>query len=190
MGVLDNFHATVYVGLSLDGFIARPDGGIDWLDRLPDDPADGDYGYGEFIVTVDALVMGRNTFDLAMSFEAWPYGELPVFVLTHRAIEVAPATVEAVAGTPHEVAERLAARGIQHVYIDGGQVCRQWLRAGLVQRMVLTRLPVLLGDGIPLFGALEGDLWWRLVSTRTFANGLVQMSYEAEPTVPPAVSES
>lgn len=179
MTVPDDFRATLYVGLSLDGFIARADGGIDWLDHLPDDPADGDYGYGEFIATVDAMVIGRHTFDLAMSFEAWPYGGMPVFVLTHRPIDDAPATVEAMAGEPREVAATLAARGIRHVYVDGGQVCQQWLRAGLVTRMVLTRLPVRLGSGIPLFGALDRDFWWRLAGTRTCGNGLVQTTYEA-----------
>ena len=173
--------ATVFCGLSLDGYIARTDGGIDWLDALPDHPEDGDYGYGEFIATVNALVMGRNTYDLAISFDAWPY-DLPVFVLTHRPIEQAPAKVEPLSGTPHEVSSRLAARGFRHLYVDGGIVVQQWLREGLVQQMILTRLPLLLGGGIPLFGELARDLWWRHVSTRTFANGLVQSTYEAAPS--------
>lgn len=174
--------AHIFVGTSLDGFIARRDGGLDFLD-VPDaqpDPASGDHGYQAFVDSVDALVMGRHTYEKVLTFGSWPYGAKPVVVLSRRGVEIAPALrdrVTQMAGSPAEVAEALASRGLRELYVDGGVTAQGFLRAGLVDRIIVTRVPVLIGDGIPLFGELPADL--RLVHQRTqvFGNGYVQSEY-------------
>ncbi|KRA75498.1 deaminase [Caulobacter sp. Root656] len=167
--------ASVFVGASVDGFIARPDGGLDWLPAGGGEP----HGYNEFMATVDALVVGRNTYEIVLGFDTWPFGDKPVFVLSAGALAPAPdgAVVERLSGAPAEIVSRLAARGVGHIYVDGGITVQRFLRAGLIQRLIVTRVPVLLGQGIPLFGALPGDIKLRHVATRSFASGLVQSEY-------------
>ena len=167
---------SVFVGTSLDGFIARADGRLDFLPPGGGEP----HGFDEFLASVDALVMGRKTYDIVLGFGTWFYGEKPVFVLSSRDIAAPPAgaTVERISGSPGEIATALAARGIGHVYVDGGATIQQFLRAGLIQRLIITRVPVLIGSGIPLFGELERDVVLRHVATRQFAGGLVQSEYE------------
>lgn len=177
--------ATVYIATSLDGFIARENGAIDWL---PDfDPNDGDdYGYRAFFESVDAVVMGRNTYELVQTFGRWPYGKMRVVVLTSRPLEIPDsiaATVESMSGTPGEIVRRMEERGANHLYIDGGNTIQRFLAEGLIQRLIITRVPVLIGRGIPLFGALRGDVRLRHVETRSYASGLVQSEYEViQPT--------
>ena len=167
--------ASVFIATSLDGFIARTNGDLDWLPAGGGEP----HGYDEFIASVDALVIGRKTYETVLAFETWPYGEKPVFVLSTRALAPAPpgAAVEQMSGDPAEIVSRLAARGIRHIYVDGGVTIQRFLRAGLLQRLIITRIPVLLGAGIPLFGALSRDIRLRHVATRAFAGGLVQSEY-------------
>lgn len=174
-----SLRCTVYVGASIDGFIARKDGAIDWLHQKPL-PGE-DYGYQEFFDGVDVMVMGRATFDLALGFPTWPYAGKPVTVLTTRPMPAAvPEGVSIDAGTPEEVVARLEAKGFRHAYVDGGVTIQRFLAAGLIDQLVVTRLPVLIGEGIPLFGALPDDLWWQHQDTRTFANGFVKSTYLAE----------
>jgi dihydrofolate reductase len=167
---------SVFVGTSLDGFIARSDGSLDFLSPSGDEP----HGFEEFIASVDALVMGRKTYDIVLEFGAWPYGEKPVFVLSSAEIKAPPkdAIVERMHGNPRDIASEIAARGIEHIYVDGGVTIQQFLRAGLIQRLIITRVPVLIGTGIPLFGDLEHDIALRHLATRQFASGLVQSEYE------------
>lgn len=173
--------ASVFVGTSVDGFIARADGSFDFLSA--GGSGDEPHGFEEFFATVDALVMGRNTYEVVLPFPDWPYGAKPVFVLSHRPLPPAPAgaVVERVAGEPAEVLSQLAARGFGHVYVDGGRTIQAFVRAGLVQRLVVSRVPVLIGEGIPLFGPLDADVRLTHVATRTFAGGLVQSEYEVVP---------
>lgn len=168
--------ASVFVGTSLDGFIARVDGALDFLPPGGGEP----HGYEEFIATVDALVIGRKTYDTVLSFGGWFYGSKPVFVLSSRPLAPAPpeAVVERVSGPPADIAAALGARGFEHVYVDGGVTIQQFLAAGLISRLVITRVPVLIGSGIPLFGATPRDIPLRHVGTRHFAGGLVQSEYE------------
>jgi dihydrofolate reductase len=167
--------ASVFIATSLDGFIARANGGLDWLPPGGGEP----HGYDEFMATVDALVIGRKTFETVLTFDAWPYGEKPVFVLSTRTLAPAlpGAVVERMSGAPAEIVAQLAARGVRHVYVDGGITIQGFLHAGLIQRLTITRVPVLLGAGIPLFGALQRDVVLRHVGTRQFASGLVQSEY-------------
>ena len=168
--------ASVFVGTSLDGFMARADGALDFLPHGGGEP----HGYDEFMATVDALVIGRKTFETVMSFDAWPYGTKPVVVLSTSLPGVtvpAGAVCEVMAGTPGEIVTRLARRGLKHLYVDGGITIQRFLAAGLIQRLIITRIPVLLGSGIPLFGALPQDLRLKHVATRTYPSGLVQSEY-------------
>jgi dihydrofolate reductase len=168
--------ASVFIGISIDGFMARRNGDLDWL---PED--DEPHGYDEFMASVDALVIGRNTFEKVMSFEGWPYGEKRVVVLSSRPVDlsvVRNGVVEQMSGSPAEIVSQLAATGAHHLYIDGGITIQGFLRAGLIQRLIITRVPVLIGDGIPLFGSLPRDIRLRHVATRQYANGLVQSEYD------------
>jgi dihydrofolate reductase len=172
--------ASVFVGTSLDGFIARPNGDFDFL------PADCEpHGYEEFIATVDAIVMGRNTFDTVLKLGPWPYGNKRVVVLSSRPLSSSPndlfaaggAVVEQMAGPPEQIVSQLAATGAHHLYIDGGITIQQFLRAGLIQRLTITRVPVLIGQGIPLFGSLPHDVRLRHIATRQYPSGLVSSEY-------------
>jgi dihydrofolate reductase len=167
--------ASVFIATSLDGFIARANGDLDWLPPGGGEP----HGYDEFMATVDALVIGRKTFETVLTFDTWPYGQNPVFVLSSRTLAPAPpgAVVERMSGDPAEIVSQLAARGIRHVYVDGGITIQRFLQAGLIQRLIITRIPVLIGAGIPLFGVTQRDIALKHVATRQYASGLVQSEY-------------
>jgi dihydrofolate reductase len=167
--------ASIFVGTSLDGFIARADGALDFLPAGGGEP----HGYNEFMASVDALVIGRKTFETVLAFSAWPYGQKRVFVLSTAALASAPAgaLVERMYGAPSAILSELASRGINHVYVDGGLTIQQFLRAGLIQRIIVTRVPVLIGTGIPLFGATDRDIQLTHVATRSYPSGLVQSEY-------------
>src|SRR5215217_2895797 len=157
--------ASVFIATSLDGFIARQDGALDWLPKGGGEP----HGYDEFMATVDALVIGRKTFETVLAFDAWPYGTKPVVVLSTTLSELRVpdgAVCEVMAGAPREIVTRLIQRGMKHLYIDGGVTIRGFLKAGLIQRLIITRIPVLLGSGIPLFGSLSRDVRLDHVATR------------------------
>jgi dihydrofolate reductase len=167
--------ASVFIAASLDGFIARANDDLDWLPQGGGEP----HGYDEFIATVDALVIGRRSFEKVLTFDTWPYDKKPVVVLSTRALAPAPpgAVVERMSGAPAEIVSQLAARGVGHIYVDGGITIQRFLQARLIQRLIITRIPVLLGDGIPLFGALQGDIVLKHVRTRQYPSGLVQSEY-------------
>jgi dihydrofolate reductase len=167
--------ASVFVGTSVDGFIARANGDLDFLPPGGGEP----HGYEEFMATVDALVIGRKTFETVLTFETWPYGVKPVFVLSTRALAPTPrgAVVERMSGSPADIVAQLAARGIQHIYVDGGITIQRFLQAGIIERLIITRVPVLIGTGIPLFGALPRDIVLVHVATRQYSSGLVQSEY-------------
>ena len=168
--------ASVFIGTSLDGFIARANGALDFLPPGGGEP----HGYEEFMATVDALVIGRKTFETVLTFDTWPYGEKLVVVLSTRPLAPAPpgAVVEHMSGAPADIVSQLTGRGIRHIYVDGGITIQRFLQAGLIQRLIITRVPVLIGDGIPLFGAVPRDVVLRHIGTRQYASGLVQSEYE------------
>jgi dihydrofolate reductase len=173
--------ASVFIAASMDGFIARPDGGLDWLPGSDGEEVE-EHGYQAFIASVDVVIMGRGTYDLVMTFGGWPFSpKLPVRVLTTRPITLppyAPPTAKVMSGEPAEILAALDKEGFQHAYIDGGKTIQGFLSAGLIQRMIVTRIPVLIGEGIPLFGSVPGDIRLKHVRTSTFAGGLVQSEYE------------
>jgi dihydrofolate reductase len=168
---------SVFIGTSVDGFIARANGELDWLPAGGGEP----HGYDEFIAGIDAIVIGSGTFETVLAFDAWPYGDRRVVVLSSRPVDLTAGgkgVVEQMAGSPADIVARLAATEARHLYIDGGITIQQFLRAGLIQRLIITRVPVLIGEGIPLFGSLPGDVRLRHMTTRSFPSGLVQSEYE------------
>jgi dihydrofolate reductase len=168
---------SVFVGASVDGFIARPNHDLDFLPEGGGEP----HGYDEFIASVDAIVIGRRTFEKVLTLGPWAYGKKRVVVLSSRPVDLSAAVggvVEQMAGPEAEIVARLAASGASNLYVDGGITIQRFLRAGLVQRIIITRVPVLIGEGIPLFGSLPHDVRLRHVATRHFPSGLVQSEYE------------
>jgi dihydrofolate reductase len=167
---------SVFIGTSLDGFIARRNGALDFLPESPEP-----HGYEEFFASVDALVIGRKTFETVLGFGDWPYGKKRVIVLSSQPLDfsgVKDGHVEQMAESPAEIVAKLAATGAHNLYIDGGITIQRFLRAGLIQRLIITRVPVLIGEGIPLFGSLPGDVRLRHVATQHYASGLVKSEYE------------
>lgn len=171
----------VFIATSLDGYIARDDGDIDWLETMNERVPEGeDFGYGEFMSGIDALVMGRNSFEMVMSFPQWPYGSTPVAVLSRSLRELpasAPSTVSLHSGSPIKVTQRLREMGFHNLYIDGGLTIQGFLRAGLIQEMIVTTVPILIGSGKPLFGPLEADIELELVGSKAYPFGFVQNRY-------------
>lgn len=168
--------ASVFIGTSLDGFIARPNGDLDFL------PVDGGepHGYNEFIASIDVIVIGRKTFETVLNMTPWPYGKKRVVVLSSRPLDfsrVLGGVVEQMSGSPAEIVSQLAATGARHAYIDGGITVQRFVRAGLIQRLIITRVPVLIGEGIPLFGSLPHDIHLRHIMTRHYPSGLVSSEY-------------
>jgi dihydrofolate reductase len=168
---------SVFIGTSVDGFIARPNGDLDFLPEGGGEP----HGYDEFMANIDVLVIGRKTFETVLAFPAWPYGDKRVVVLSSRPLDLSAArggVVEQMDGPPSEIVSKLAASGARQLYVDGGITIQGFLRAGLVQRLIITKVPVLIGDGIPLFGVLPHDIRLRQVATQAYASGLVQTEYD------------
>lgn len=168
---------SVFIGTSVDGFIARPNGDLDFLPPGGGEP----HGYDEFMANIDALVIGRKTFETVLAYPAWPYGDKRVVILSSRPLDLSAArggVVEQMAGPPAEIVSRLAAGGARHLYVDGGITIRGFLNAGLIQRFIITKVPVLIGDGIPLFGVLPRDIRLRHVATQAYPSGLVKTEYD------------
>jgi dihydrofolate reductase len=169
--------ASVFIGTSVDGFIARKNDDLDFLPEGGGEP----HGYNEFIASVDAIVIGRKTFEKVLSFATWPYGNKRVVVLSSHPLDLSKAVggvVQQMAGPPAEIVSQLATSGAHNLYIDGGITIQGFLRAGAIQRLIITRVPVLIGEGVPLFGALPHDIRLRHVATRAYPSGLVQSEYE------------
>jgi dihydrofolate reductase len=175
---------SIFIATSLDGFIARPDGSIDWLDRANARASSSeDYGYGRFFASVDALVMGRKTFDTVRAFATWPYEDKPVIVLSRTLSalpEGTPATASLSDEEPRVLLERLGREGLSHVYVDGATTVQRFVRDGLVDAITITTIPVLIGQGRPLFAALAQDIELALVESRAFDSGFVQSTYRID----------
>lgn len=163
-----------FLACSLDGFIARPDGGLDWLG--PFEKSGEDYGYRAFFEAIDTVVLGRGTYDTVLGFQAWPYAGKRVVVLTHRPA-VARAEERFHAGELEPLVQSLEREGAKEVYVDGGKTISAFISAGLLDRLTLSVAPVLLGAGLPLFSVRAPDRRLELRSHRAFPSGLVQLEY-------------
>jgi dihydrofolate reductase len=169
---------TVFMAISLDGFIADEDGSVGWLNELPPpkDPNE-DMGYAALMQSIDRLVMGRKTFEQVLGFGSWPYGDTPITVLSHKAPPPslpAGAVINFDHGTPADLAQRFETAGDKHIYLDGANVVQQFHTAGYIDEFILTQVPVLLGSGIPLFTAALDENVWGVERVTTYPNGFVQ----------------
>jgi dihydrofolate reductase len=168
---------SVFCGVSVDGFLARPDHSLDFLETGEQEP----HGFEEFYDSVDVVVIGRKTFEVVLTFGKWFYGKKQVVVLSSRPLDLSTVeggVLEQMSGEPFEIVERLKARDFKHAYIDGGNTIQRFLTAGLIDRLVTTRVPVLIGAGISLFGPVPHDIHLRHLATRSYQGGLVQSEYE------------
>ena len=172
----------VYIATSLDGYIADKGGGLDWLNCVPD-PHDGDTSFVDFMDSIDALVMGRNTFETVCSFDIpWPYNK-PVYVLstTLKSIpEKVQGKAELISGSLSDVVAALKEKGHERLYVDGGKVVQSFLAEDMIDEMIITRIPVVLGDGIPLFGTLPELQKYEHISTEVKADVMVQSHYRRQ----------
>ena len=171
---------SVFIATSLDGFIAKTDGDIQWLVSIPAPDPQEDYGFQTFFDSIDALVMGRKTYEAALNFADWPYTGKRVIVLSHGSPPVPErliGQVEFMAGTPLVLAQNLEVEGIKHAYVDGGKTIQGFLAAGLIDEMTITTIPILLGEGIPLFGHLTKEIQLELLDSKRYANGFVKNHY-------------
>ncbi|MCB0638776.1 MAG: dihydrofolate reductase [Lewinella sp.] len=170
---------SVFIATSLDGYIADRHGGLDWLHAIPN-PEQDDAGYGAFMEGIDALLMGRKTFDTVLGFGIdWPYAK-PVFVLSNSLTELPaglPANVHLIKGDLRDVLARIHAQGYGRLYIDGGGTIQHFLREDLIDELIITTIPVLLGGGTPLFGALPAALDFELRNSQVFLGQMVQKHY-------------
>jgi dihydrofolate reductase len=174
--------ASVFIATSLDGFIARENGDLDWLTGDSGSESEGgeDYGYQDHWAAIDTLVLGRHSFETVLGFGQWPYAGKRVVVLSSRQFaipEELQGKIEVFGGPAQEVAEALANSGSKHLYVDGGKTIQAFLRAGLIQELIITVIPVLIGEGIPLFGPLEKDIKLELLQSQTYESGFVQHRY-------------
>lgn len=167
----------VYIGTSLDGFIAERDGNLDWLEKFANQEVTR--GYGEFIKNIDAIVIGRGTYEKVLTFPSWPY-EKAVFVLSST-LKSLPDSLRGkatiVSMQPRPLLQFLAKEGFSNIYVDGGKVIQAFLRDDCIDEMIISKVPVLLGRGIPLFGFLDKPLQFDHLHTETFSNGLVKGHY-------------
>jgi len=176
---------SVYIATTLDGFIARENGELDWLPgsdgEVPIGSENEDFGFNAFMYSIDAIVMGRNTYELVLLSGQWPYGKKKVIVLSSTLRNLAdgvPDTVELKSGLPDDLYIYLNKLGVKHLYVDGGITIQSFLNSGLIDEVIITRVPVLIGKGIPLFGALNNDKQLKHIGTQAYKNGFVQSKYE------------
>lgn len=166
---------SVFLGLSLDGYLAREDHSLDWLSTVQTDPPE-DTGYSSLMASVDVMVLGRTTHDVVTTFPEWPFTGKRVVVLTSRPL-LARHGEETFDGELSDLVQQIRLAGHHHIYLDGGHVVRQALQAGVVTHLTLSWLPIMLGSGIALFSRTLTEQQWQLTSSQAFPSGLVQASY-------------
>lgn len=169
----------VFIAASLDGFIARNDGDLDWL--MKQNTEGEDHGYDAFMASVDGIVMGRGSFEKVLTFDTWSY-EKTVIVMSSSLTEAdipsdLKGSVRLSSQTPADLMQTLGQEGWNRAYIDGGKLIQSFIRAGLVADMLLTHIPILIGDGLPLFGAVPHDIDLEHMETKSFSSGLVSSKY-------------
>lgn len=177
---------SVFIAISLDGFIARPDGSLDWLDRANSHiPAGEDCGYAAFMDSVDTIILGARTFETVLGFDAWPYsGKRAIVLSSGRPTLPETIPVEIANEPPATLLSRLYSQGARHAYVDGGITIQRFLQAGLIDRLTVTTIPVLLGCGRSLFGPLDHDAELCLERYHAYNFGFTQSTYRLSPAKP------
>ena len=174
--------SSVFIATSLDGFIARTGGELDWLDAANATVTEGeDCGYRAFIESIDVLIIGRKTYEQVLSFDKWSYGSKPVIVLSSNQIEIPEQLAQTVSHSsesPKELCETLSEQGAKQLYIDGGNTIQRFLAEGLIDEITITVIPIILGKGIPLFGDFKKDIPLKHIATKTYDFGFVQLTYQ------------
>lgn len=172
---------SVYIATSLDGFISRKDGSIDWLNEANNRAVNmEDFGFERFLASVDVIIMGRNTFEQVLSFAEWPYKDIPMIVLSRHLKKLpanAPASVSLSNEKPKQLLNRLMANEYRHAYVDGGLTIHSFLAENLIDEMTITQIPILIGSGKTLFGLLSSDIHLEHIFTKIFDFGFVQSKY-------------
>jgi dihydrofolate reductase len=172
---------TVYIAQSLDGYIADKNGGLDWLNNIPN-PENNDFGFADFIENIDAIVMGRNTFQKVLTLGDWPYTK-PVYVISSSLNKIPNELSDKVTilnSNPSELVKRLNQKGHKNLYIDGGLLIQSFLSEDLIDELIITTIPILLGGGIPLFGDLNNSMKFSHVKTEVLLNSLVKSYYKRQ----------
>lgn len=171
----------IYIAQSLDGYIAGPNGDLDWLNNIPN-PDNNDFGFAEFMKQIDAVVMGRNTFEKVQTFGIWPYSK-PVYVAS-GSLKSLPSEYSGKAQiinlSPSEIVEKLEKEGLSNIYIDGGALIQSFLTKDLIDELIITTVPILLGSGISLFGKLETSVELKFRQSEILINSLVKSYYTRE----------
>lgn len=174
--------ASVYIATSLDGYIARKDGDIDWLNESSSMVPEGeDLGFSAFMSSIDTMIMGRKTFEQILSFGEWAYDETPVIILSRNPVNIPDHLKDTVSYTPDsptQICERLKAVGAKRLYIDGGMTIQSFLRENLIKDITITRIPIALGEGIALFSSIDNDVKLKHRVTRVYDFGFVQSTYD------------
>lgn len=168
---------SVFIATSLDGYIAKQNDELDWLENVNSQGCDEDYGFKEFLSSIDTLVMGRGTYKIASKVEDWPYKGKRVVVLSKKLKEVRN-DAELYSGDITAIIQKLYEEGSKHIYVDGGITISQFINAGYIDQMILTIVPVILGQGICLYKDIFNESWYQLLSTQSYPNGLVQLRYQ------------
>jgi len=168
---------SIYIAPSIDGYIARKDQSLDWLDQVGG--FDEDYGFKEFLDSVDSLIIGRKTYEVASSVTDWPYKGKRVVVLSNS-LQSVKKEAELYHGDVAQLAFKLHADGIKHIWIDGGVTIAQFLEYQMVDTIILSIIPIILGSGIPLFNVIRKELPCRLISSQSYPSGLVQLKYKID----------
>lgn len=166
---------SVYIATSIDGYIAQEDGGLEWLERTP--TPNEDFGFKEFMDSIDVLIMGRKTYDIVSGFDEWPYQGKRVVVIS-QTLDSVREEAEHFSGDIQNLVSNLYGEGIKHIYVDGGVTISKFLEAGMVDQMIITVIPIILGKGIRLFNPMDKEHDCKLISVKPYPSGLVQLRYE------------
>ena len=180
---------SVYIATSADGYIATTDGGVNWLHTAGDQDADmgdnPDMGFGSFIDSIDCMIMGRKCMEMISSMdltpEQWPYGDTHIVVLSNTVKEPPEnllGKVEMYSGDIQSLIKKLETNGFKHAYIDGGSTITSFINLKLIDKMTITKAPVLLGEGIPLFGKINQSVKLENAEATAFPNEFIQIKYD------------
>lgn len=171
---------SVFIATSMDGYIAKKNGDINWLTTFAvptDENEDKDCGFSKFFSDVDTLVMGRKTYEVVSGFDMWPYEGKRVVVLSSTLTSISE-KAELYKDDIVDLIKKLHSEGVKHIYVDGGSTISRFLNEGLIDQMIISIIPVILGSGVPLFSQVNDDKWCRLISSQLYSNGLMQLRYD------------